>query len=113
MSTILGQPARFVYCTRYTSLTDELSKLSIDLTTRVVVISNLTGIVMNLTGTSEVMQSIEKAMGTLAAAIRELVLSNASIRVFISPCTPRNMPNFQEYSNHALVRLIIVKLSGN
>jgi hypothetical protein len=104
MAAILGQATRFIHCTRYTSLTDELSRLSNDLTTRVVVLSSLTGIVMNLTGTTEIKQAIGQAMGSLAAAIREFVHSNSSIRVFIAPCTPRNLENFQEYANHALVR---------
>jgi hypothetical protein len=103
MGAILGQPARFVHCTRYTSLTDELSRLNNDLTTRIVVISSLTGIVVNLTGTTEIKQSIGKAMSTLAGVIRELVNNNSSIRVFIAPCTPRNLENFQEYANYALV----------
>jgi hypothetical protein len=103
MATILGQPTRFIHCTKYTTLTDELSRLSNDLTTRVVVISSLTGIVVNLTGTSEIKKAIERAMGTLAGAIKELVLSNSTLRVFIAPCTPRTLPNFQEYAGHALV----------
>jgi hypothetical protein len=106
MAAILGQPTRFIHCTRFTTLTDELSRLSNDLTTRIVVISSLTGIVVNLTGTSDIKPSIGKAMGSLAAAIRELIHSNSSIRVFIAPCTPRNLENFQEYANHALVLFI-------
>ncbi len=103
MTAILGQPARYINCTKYTTLTDELSRLINDLATRVVVISSLTGIVVNLTGTSEVKTAIERAMGSLASAIKELVLSNSSIRIYIAPCTPRTLPQFQEYAGHALV----------
>ncbi len=104
MSSILGQGARFVHCTRYTSLTDELSRLSNDLSTRVVIISSLTGIVVSLLGTSEVKKAIGQAMNSLAASVRELVHSNSSLRLFIAPCTPRNLENFQEYASHALVK---------
>jgi hypothetical protein len=103
MEAILGLPSRFIHCTRYTALTDELSRLTGDNNTKFLVISSLTGILVNLTGTSEVAKAIEKAMGTLGNVIKELVRSNISLKVFIAPCTPRNIENFKELSNLLLV----------
>jgi hypothetical protein len=105
MEAILGQPSRFIHCTRYTSLTDEISRLSGDSSTKYLVISSLTGILVNLTGASEVAKAIEKAMGTLGNVIKEVVRNNVGLRVFVSPCTPRNIENFKELSNLLLVSM--------
>ncbi len=99
----MGQPSRFVHCTRYTGLTDELSRLVTDRTTRVVVISSLTNILVGLTGTSEVPKAIERAMGSLGNVIKDVLRSNSGLRIFISQCTPRNIEGFKEYSALALV----------
>ncbi len=105
MEAILGQPSRFVYCTRYTGLTDELSRLGGDLNTKYLVISSLTGILVGLTtGASEVSKAIEKAMGSLGVAIKELARNNVGLRIYVSPCTPRNIKDFKDHANHALVR---------
>ncbi len=91
MEAILGQPSRFVHCTRYTGLTDELSRLMNDRTTKIVVISSLTNILVGLTGASEIPKAIEKAMGSLGAVVKDVLRSNTGLRVFISQCTPRNI----------------------
>jgi hypothetical protein len=94
-----------VYCTKYTGLTDEISRLTSDETTKIVVISSLTGIVVNLTSTSDIPEAIEKAMGTLGMVIKDLVRNNTRMKVFVSRCTPRNIPNFDEYAIQAMVTI--------
>jgi hypothetical protein len=95
-----------IHCTKYMALTDELSKLNHDIKTRFLVISSLTGIVFSLmTGTSDVKSALEKAMGSLGAVMRDLMRSNVGIRIFVAPCTPRNLPDFQEHSRYALVNI--------
>ena len=101
----MGQPSRFVHCTRYTGLTDELSRLMNDRTTKIVVISSLTNILVGLTGASEVPKAIEKAMGSLGAVIKDVLRTNSGIRVFISQCTPRNIEGFRDYATLALVSM--------
>jgi hypothetical protein len=106
MESILGQPSRFVHCTRYTGLTDELSRLGGDINTKFVVISSLTGVLVGLTtGASEVTKAIEKAMGSLGAVINELARNSVTMRIYVAPCTPRNISDFKEHANHALVGL--------
>ncbi len=102
----MGQPSRFIHCTKYTTLADELSRLVTDRTTRVVVISCLTNIVVNLTGTSDIPKSIERAMGSLGNVIKDVLRSNSGLRIFISQCTPRNIEGFKEFSTLALVSYV-------
>jgi hypothetical protein len=104
MESILGLPSRFTYCTRYTALTDELSRLTGDTVTKVVVISNLTGILVNLYGASDVTKAIEKAMASLGVVIKELIRSTVGMKIFIGPCTPRNLDGFKERAAQMLVR---------
>jgi hypothetical protein len=99
----LGEPARFVHCTRFTSLTDEISRLANDTITKIVVISSLTNIVVGLASTSEVPKAIEKAMGSLSLVIKDLLRNSVGMRVFIARCTPRRIPGFNEYAQQALV----------
>ncbi len=99
----MGQPMRFVHCTKYTGLTDELSRLAHDTHTKIVIISSLTNIVVGLSGASEIPKAIEKAMGSLGAVIRDVLLNSTGMRIFIARCTPRNLSNFSEYAQQALV----------
>ncbi len=99
----MGQPARFVHCTKFTSLTDEISRLANDTYTKIVVISSLTNIVVGLTATSEVTKAIEKAMGSLSLVIKDLLRNSTGMRIFIARCTPRRIPGFSEYAQQALV----------
>ncbi len=103
MEAIIGQPTRFTYCTRYAALTDELARLTGDGVTKVVVISNLTGILVSLYGASDITKAIEKAMGSLGAVIKELIRSTVGMRIFISPCTPRNLEGFRDKATLMLV----------
>ncbi len=104
IDAILGQPSRFVYCSRYTGLTDELSRLTNDTDTKIVVISCLTSIVVNLTTTSDVPAAIDKAMGTLGMVIKDVVRNSSRIKMYISRCTTRNIQNFDEYASMSLVK---------
>lgn len=106
MEHILGQPSRFIYCSRYTILSDELSKLTQD-TTKTLIISCLTPIVASLAASAEAKKAIEKGMSTLGAMMRELSRTNAGMRVFIAPCTPRGTPDYETHSTFALVTNLI------
>ncbi len=103
MEHLLGQPIRFIHSNRYTTLTDELSKLATETHTRALVISSLTNIVVNLTTVSDIRSAIEKAMSSLGAVIRDLVRTNVHLRVVVGPCTPRTIPDFREHAKYALV----------
>lgn len=103
MEFILGQSSRFTLCTRFSTLTDELSKLTVH-DTSVVVVSCLTGIVLSLATTQDTKGAIEKATGMLGSVIRELVRSsNGHIKVMIAPCTPRTTQDFATRSRFAQV----------
>jgi hypothetical protein len=104
VESILGQPTRFTHCSRYTTLTDEISKLGSDATTKVLVISSLTNVVLNLTNATDVKTAIEKGMSSLGAIIRDAARSNIGLRVFAAPCTPRNTQGFKDHARFALVR---------
>jgi len=108
MEFILGQPSRFILCTRFTSLTDELSKLTVH-DTSVVVISCLTSIVLSLAATQDTKSSIEKATGMLSSVVREVIRSsNGQIKVLIAPCTPRTTQDFATHSRFTQVSCVFV-----
>jgi hypothetical protein len=64
-----------------------------------------TGIVATLSTAPDEKSAIIKAMTSLVAVMRELVRTNAGIRVFIAPCTPRTTPDFETQSSFAIVSL--------
>jgi hypothetical protein len=101
MEHILGAPSRFVFCGRYTILTDELSKVTRDTST--LIISCLTNIVSNLLSTTDVKSAIEKAIGSIGAMLRELSRSHPSMRIIVAHCTPRTTPDFDVHSKFAMV----------
>jgi hypothetical protein len=101
MENILGQPSRFIYCTRFTVLTDELSKLTKDTST--LVISCLASVVSNLTTSADVKTALETAMTSLGSMLRELVSEQPGLRVIIVHCTPRGTPDFETHSTFAMV----------
>jgi hypothetical protein len=101
MEHILGMPSRFIFCGRYTILTDELSKVGKETST--LIISCLTGIVANLLSTSDVKTAIEKAMGSIGAMLREKVRANPGLKIIVAHCTPRTTPDFEIHSKFALV----------
>ncbi len=103
---ILGQPIRFLHCSRYTTLTDEISKLGTDIKTNVLVVSCLTNIVLNLTNATDVKTAIEKGMGALGAVIKDASRNNVGLKIYVGPCTPRNTQGFKDHARFALVNHI-------
>ena len=88
MEYILGQPTRFLHCTRFTILTDELANLDSDV--KIVVISCLTDIIETIGSTAEPTSALEKAMRMIDTAMFALCSHRGgSIKIFIAPCTPR------------------------
>jgi hypothetical protein len=77
--------------------------LATESSTRFLVISSLTNIVVNLTTVSDIRAAIEKAMSSLGAVVRDLVRTHADLRVVIGPCTPRTIPDFKEHAKYAMV----------
>jgi hypothetical protein len=106
---LLGMPSRFVFCGRYTILTDELSKLTKDTST--LVISCLTGIVSNLMSSSDVKLAIEKAMGSIGAMLRDLVRKRLGLRIIVAHCTPRDIQDFDVHSKFAMVTSTCARIS--
>jgi hypothetical protein len=101
MEHILGMPSRFIFCGRYTILTDELSKVGKE--TNVLVISCLTGIVANLLSTSDVKTAIEKAMTSIGALLREMTKNFPELRILVAHCTPRSIQDFDTHAKFAMV----------
>ena len=62
MEAFLGQTSRFMLCTRYTTLTEELSKLATCPHTKILVVSCLSSIVEKLSQAQESKLGIERAM---------------------------------------------------
>jgi hypothetical protein len=106
MESILGQTSRFIYCTRYTVLTDELSKLTKATTT--LVISCMAGVVSNLTTSPDVKTALETAMTSIASMLRDLIRSQPGLRVIVVHCTPRNTPDYETHSTFAMVNNKII-----
>jgi hypothetical protein len=106
MELILGQQSRVVACSRFTVLSDELTKITAN-DTKVVIISCLTNIVLSLMTTQDIKTSVEKAMNTLGSVIRTVVAaSHGNIKILVAPCTPRTTVDFSIHSKYALVRYL-------
>lgn len=104
MELILGQASQFMYCSKFTTLTEEVCRIQSHV--RVVVVSCLSGIVHNLCSAIDTKGAIEKAMSMLGSALYDVVRHRqGSIRIFVAPCTPRNTPDFQNQSKFAIVRV--------
>jgi hypothetical protein len=106
MESILGQPARFTFCARYSVLTDELSKLEKE--TGVLVISCLTDIVANLLLSSDVKKALEKAMTLIGSLLRDLTRTNPRLRILVVHCTPRGIP--KDFEGHSKFAMVVIKL---
>ncbi len=89
-------------------MTDEISKIGTDGITKVLVISSLTNVVLNLMNATDVKPAIEKGMNALGAVIRDAARSNVGLRVFVAPCTPRNTQGFKDHAKFALVSSRVV-----
>ncbi len=110
MESILGQPSRFTFCSRFSVLTDELSTLQKD--TTILVISCLTEIVANLLSSTDQKTAIEKAMSSIGSILRDLTRNNPRLRILIVHCTPRGIPaDYDAHSKFAMVNKWFRKLS--
>jgi hypothetical protein len=103
MDSVLGQPSRVIFCSRFTVLTDELCKIQKE--TKTLVVSCLTGIIANLITTEDIKTSLEKAMQSIGAVMRGLVRNNPGLRIMIANCTPRETTDFETHSKFALVHI--------
>jgi hypothetical protein len=101
MEHLLGGPSRFIFCGRYTILTDELSKLSKE--TNTLIISCLTNIVSNLLSSSDVKLAIEKGMSSIGAMLGDLSRDQPRMKIIVAHCTPRTTPDFDTHSKFAMV----------
>ncbi len=97
----MGQTSQFVFCTRITVLTDELSKINPEITT--VVISCLSGIVTQLMSTMDAKSGIEATMTSLGLLILEVVRTRPKMKVVAVHCTPRDLPDYDTHSSFAMV----------
>jgi hypothetical protein len=102
MEHFLGQPSNYVHCTRFTTLTDEISVVAHNV--KVLVISCLSGIVHSLSSSQDSKSAIIKGMDMLAAVCHSLIVQRGgAVRIFFAPCTPKRVPDFQTHSTFALV----------
>lgn len=102
MELILGQPSQFIYCTRFTVLTEELCKIQSHV--KVLVISCLSGIIHSLGSNAESKVALERGMTMLGTALYDVVRHRQnSIRIFIAPSTPRASKDFQSFNTYAMV----------
>ncbi len=101
MESILGQKPSYIFCSRYTVLADELSKVNTETTT--LVISCLSGIVTSLMSEPDVKTSLEKTMASVGSMLHEIVKDRARMRVIVVHCTPRNLTDYETHSKYAMV----------
>ena len=102
MESILGQNAKSLYCSKYSSLMESISNLSP--TVRVLVISCLGGIVNSLSEGADSKRAIERGMTVIGNGLFSLAMQRSSnIRIFVAPCTPRNSPDFTAHNKFAMV----------
>jgi len=103
MEVVLGQPSRFTFCTKMSTLTEEISMVTSD-NTRVIVVSCMGNIINTLAMSQDAKSSIERAMsmfGTLLYDIHRTCQSG--IKIFIAPGTPRNDKDFDTHNKFAMV----------
>jgi hypothetical protein len=104
MEPILGQPTRFVLCSRFTSLSEELSKVGSCPHTKIIIISCLSNIVENLAASADAKVGIERAMLLIGNQLHEVSrLQRGAVRIFVGPCLPKNVPNYNIHSKLAIV----------
>ena len=104
MEKILGQPTRVVFCSRFTSLSEELSKVTLCPNTKIIAISCLSSIVEKIMQSSEIKAGLERAMMLIGNMIHEVhQAKKGSIRIFIAPCTPRKIIDYNIHSRYAMV----------
>ncbi len=105
MDTLLGQPVRSVYCSKYSSLMEATSNLSSDV--KVLIVSCLGGIVASLAESPDSKRAIKKGMTVLGNGLFSFAMQrNSNIRIFVAPCTPRNSKDFSAHNKYAMVDLL-------
>ena len=98
MESVLGQTSRSIICTRFTTLSEELSKVASCSSTKVIIVSCLSNIIESLASSNDVKTGIERAMLLIGNQFHEIArLQHGSVRIFVAPCTPRNV---QDYATH-------------
>jgi len=104
MEAFLGQKSRFVLCTRYTTLTEELSKLATCPDTKILVVSCLSSIVEKLSQAQESKLGIERAMIMVGNLFHEIYkLKKGAIRIMVAPFNPRQSPDYETHTRFAMV----------
>jgi len=109
MEQILGQGSRSVICTRYTTLTEELSKMSTCVHTKVIVVSCLSGIVDRLSQSQDGKVGIERAMHMIGNLFHEIVkMKRGAVRILVAPFNPRKSQDYDSYTRFAMVLLGLI-----
>jgi hypothetical protein len=104
MEQILGQPTRFVMCSRFTSLSEELSKVGSCSHTKIIIISCLSNIVENLASSNDAKTGIERAMLLIGNQLHEVSrMMRGSVRIFVGPCLPKKVANYSTHAQFAMV----------
>ena len=85
---------------------------SLDQEVRVLIISCLGGIISTMGSASDPRHALEKSMrmfgGMLSTAIeRRQAPGQASLRIFVAPCTPRSVATFEGHCKIAVVSIDI------
>ncbi len=103
---LLGQPSKYTFCTQYTVLLDEMSKLPSHV--KVVVVSCLSNIIAKIGASNDPKTGIERAMKTMAAAFFELINQRSGhIRILVAQCTPRASQEYTANNKFAMVSAIL------
>jgi hypothetical protein len=110
MEALLGEPYRFILCSKMATLTEEMCKLPSCTSTKVLVISCLGALIETKIGQTDVKLGIERMMlmvGNLCHDIDRV--QKGRMLIFISPCPPRsNVPDFNIHSKVAYVSTMIL-----
>ncbi len=101
MENILGQASKFIYCSRITVLTEELSRVGKEITT--LVVSCFSGIVSSMMNSADVKTGLEQTMTSVGMMFLELVRSRPKMRVIAVHCTPRDLTDYNTHSAFAMV----------
>jgi hypothetical protein len=105
MEKVLGQPLKFMGCTKLSTLTEMISTIEESIT--VLVVSSLTSIVASMSASSDAKGMIAKGMSMVGASLRDLSrYRHEPLRVFFAPCTPKQKTEHQKLCIFAMVRYL-------
>lgn len=106
MEVILGQSSRFTFCSKMSSLTEEISLVTSD-NTKVIIVSCLSGIISTLAKNQDAKTSIERAMSMFGTLLYDIHRTRqGGIKIFISPGTPRADKDFETHNKFAMVQCV-------